>query len=358
MTRFATAPQRVAVAIVLVAFIAALGLVLVAAAAPPLVDSIRSATPGNGDAKAYSDILGLMRRGAGYYYAAHEVLLAEGYGTASLFNWRTPAWPVLLALFPSVAWAQCLLMALTSAALYLAYRMIRKQDDNFLLATAAPLSILASLALLKADSSIFMTEIVAGLLILLSAVSYGNGRWMVGLVTAMAALFIRELAAPYILLCIAFAICQRNLREVVGWAVGLFAYSVYFAWHCIEVVQQLGPADRAYPGGWIRFGGIRFGLETAHFNGILFVLPLWLTAALLPAALTGLFAWRQGLRAALTVAAYLCIFAVVGKPYNYYWGALYTPLLMLGLPWAIPAAYDAFRPRPPSVPPRLPGASV
>jgi hypothetical protein len=30
----------------------------------------------------------------------------------------------------------------------------------------------------------------------------------------------------------------------------------------------------------------------------------------------------------------------VGKPFNNYWGAMYTPLLMLGLPWAMVALRD------------------
>jgi hypothetical protein len=333
-------PQLMAVAIVLVAFTSAVGLVHLAGTAP-LVTSV---TPEHRDVDAYFGILDFMRGGSGYYHATHEVLLEQGYGTASVFNWRTPAWPLLLALLPSIEWAQVLLAVLALVALLLAYRMIRTQG-NLPLATATTLSILASLALLSISKSILLTEVASGVLILLSVVSYGNRQSIIGLVTAMAALFIRELAAPYILLCIAFAVCRKNKRELVGWALGLLAYLLYFAWHWIEVARQLGPTDRAYPEGWIQFGGIRFILETAHFNGIFFLAPLWLTAALLPAALTGLFAWHQGLRAALTVTVYLCIFAVVGKPFNYYWGALYTPVLMLGLPWSIPAVYDALASR-------------
>ncbi|MGZ5836364.1 MAG: hypothetical protein ACXWJ5_09190 [Xanthobacteraceae bacterium] len=340
-TRLAAMPQRMALAIVSVAFISALGLILLAETAP----LAKSVTLEHGDADAYFSILYLMRGGSGYYRAAHEILLAQGYGTTSVFNWRTPAWPVLLALFPSIVWAEVLLVALASIAMIVAHRMIRAAQGALLLSIAAILGIIPGLVRIARARGIVFSELATGVLILLSIVSYGNRKWMIGLLAAMAALFIRELAAPYILVCIAFAVCRKNTRELVGWALGLAAYFVYFGWHSLEVMQQFGLAERA-DGGWIRLGGIRFVLETAHFNGLFFLAPLWLTAVLLPAALLGLFAWRQGIRAALTVTVYLCTFAVVGKPSNFYWGALYTPLLMLGLPWSIPAVYDVLKREP------------
>ena len=342
MTRFAAMPQKAAFAIVLIAFISALWLVALAETAP----IASSVLPKYTDPDAYLDIMALMRRGVGYYEAAHEILLAHSYDTRSVFNWRTPAWIELLSLLPSIVWAQKLLAILTSVTLFLAYRMIRAQG-SIALAMIAIIGIFFSIILLAGDRGIVMSEVATGALILLSVVSYGNGQWLVGLLAALAALFIRELAAPYILICIAFAVYRTNARELVGWALGLSAYFSYFAWHWIEVMQRIAPSDRAYPDGWIKFGGIRFILETAHFNGLFNLTPLWITAALLPAALLGLFAWRDGLRAAITVTTYLCIFAVVGKPFNDYWGALYTPLLMLGLPWSIPAVHDALAPRRP-----------
>lgn len=298
------------------------------------------------DVNAYLDILTLMRGGSGYYRAVHDTLLAHSYGTTSVFNWRTPAWLELLALFPSIAWAQALLMGVALVSLFLAYGMVRKSGNSFL-ALAAVLGILPSIALIAGPHGVVLTEVVAGLLILFSIVSYGNDRWVAGLLAALAALFVRELTAPYILICIAFAVYRKNRRELAGWTIGLLAYCVYFEWHRFKIMQQLGPHEISYPDGWMRFGGMRFVLETAHFNGLLDLTPLLITAILLPAALMGLFAWRQGLRAATTVAAYLCIFAVAGKPFNFYWGALYTPLLMLGLPWAVPAVYEALAPRKP-----------
>jgi hypothetical protein len=62
--------------------------------------------------------------------------------------------------------------------------------------------------------------------------------------------------------------------------------------------------------------------------------PLWATAVLLPLCLFGLCAWRgsASLRVGSTVAAYVALFILFGMPYDEYWGALYTPLMMFGLP--------------------------
>ncbi|MEH2704084.1 hypothetical protein DXU06_04870 [Bradyrhizobium elkanii] len=334
-------PRWFAAAIFSVFALSAFALFILAEATPP--EHIGSPY---GDVDAYLDILKLMRGGSGYYKAVHDTLLAHGYGTTSVFNWRTPAWLELLALFPSIAWAQALLTGVASASLFLAYRMVRESGSS-LLALVALLGIVPSIALIASPRGVVLSEVVAGLLILFSIVSYGNDLWGAGLLAALAALFIRELAAPYILICFTFALYHKNWREFAGWAIGLPAYFVYFAWHWFEVMQQLGPNEISYPDGWMRFGGFGFVLQTAHFNGLLDLAPLLITAVLLPAALMGLFAWRHGLRAAITVTTYLCIFAVVGKPFNFYWGALYTPLLMLGLPWAVPATYEALVPKRP-----------
>lgn len=86
-------------------------------------------------------------------------------------------------------------------------------------------------------------------------------------------------------------------------------------------------------------------LATAQGNGIFFVLPLWVTALVLPVGLLGLVAWPgpAGRRAALAVGSYLAFFFALGKPFNIYWGPLYTPFLAVGLAWAPAALADLVR---------------
>jgi len=292
---------------------------------------------GAGDAASYAQIIERMRGGEGYYAAAHEVLVAEGYGTRSVFNWRTPAWPAVLAMLPPGG-GQVVLGALAVAGLLLVFRMFRGAGP--LVAGVSVLAVALSLGAVLAPEAVVFSEVAAGSLVLLSVAAYGNGwRWL-GLGGALVALFLRELAAPYVLVCVLLSIRGHHWREFAAWGGGLVAYAAYFAWHCWMVLGQLGSMDRAYGEGWVAFGGLDFVLRTAGFNGVWALGPDWLPAVLLPLGLLGLWAWPKG-RALVAVGVYLAAFLVVGKPFNAYWGAVYTPVLMLGLGWAWPAVVGA-----------------
>ncbi len=339
-TQFRTLRPTAAVAVLLVTAVSIAALLPLAFGYvdPP------SAHPGAGDLALYRNIVERLHGGEAYYPAAHAELQAGGYGTLSVLNWRTPLLPWLLSLFPSVAAAQTLLWALAAAAGGWALTLAARQGGWALGGALAPL-LLISLAASLVPGSVLYSEYSAGMLILLSASAYGLGQRRLGFGAAVLALFIRELAAPYVLVCAALAWRDRRYGEMWGWLVALLAYAAYYFWHAQMVWAQLGPDDFAQPGGWLRFGGALFVLSTAAFNGIMTALPMWLTAVTLPLALLGLLAWpgTAGRRIALAVFAYLVLFAVFGAPLNAYWGALYTPLLTLGLPWAAPALRDLFR---------------
>ena len=65
-----------------------------------------------GDIENYSRVVDRLRSGEDYHQALHEELLAGGYGTRSVFNWRPPFYLSLIALFPSEEWARAALAAL------------------------------------------------------------------------------------------------------------------------------------------------------------------------------------------------------------------------------------------------------
>jgi hypothetical protein len=305
---------------------------------PPNVGA--PAPPGAiGDLATYRRIVEAMRGGEGYYEAAHAALLDGGYGTLSVFNWRTPLNAWLLAALPSLNWGLALGVGLAVVATLLAYRLLRDSAGP-LFAGVGLLALLVSLANLGSADAMHFSDITAGTLILLSVVAYGLRLAGPGFVAGALALFLRELAGVYVVVCLVLAIRQRRWAEVGGWLVVLAAYAGYFLWHAQMVAAQLGPLDRAYPDSWLAFGGGAFLLATGAFNGLVKLLPLWVTALLLPLGLLGLTARPAGLRAAATAFAYAALFLVAGKSYNSYWGALYTPLLMLGLPWAAAAIRD------------------
>lgn len=294
---------------------------------------------GPGDIETYRHVVEALQRGMEYYTALHAELLRAGFATLSIFNWRPPFFLSAVAAAPFPLAPQLVLGAIAAIAAALCLSLVESLAQRVVLAVLLVLG----LASVFAPGVQYLSEVYAGGLILLSAAAYARGLTWVGLPAAILALFCRELAILYALVCVILALRERRWRELAAWTAALLAYAAYFAWHATTVLSLLGPLDRADPEGWVRFGGLGFVLATAQFNGAFLLLPPWITALLLPLALLGLGGWRRGARAALAVFAYLVAYAIIGKPANAYWGALYTPLLGLGAAWAIPALRDLLR---------------
>jgi hypothetical protein len=125
----------------------------------------------------------------------------------------------------------------------------------------------------------------------------------------------------------------------MAWAVGLLMFVAFMTYHAAQVHARLTAADVALPGGWVRFGGLRFLLTTAQTNIFLMPLPLWCTALYLPASVLGMTAGRgeSAIRVGVTTGLFLAAFSVVGNPFNFYWGFIEAPLLAIGIA-AAPAA--------------------
>ena len=81
------------------------------------------------------------------------------------------------------------------------------------------------------------------------------------------------------------------------------------------------------------FGGWPFILNTAQMNPFLLLIPAWISAIIVPIALLGLL--RGGklfeIRISCIVFLYMAAFCVVGRPFNDYWGLIYSSLMLLGL---------------------------
>ncbi len=340
VTRFRVLPRRTAVAVLATTVVVALALVLIALAyvRPP------PAHPGAGDMTLYGRIVADLHAGEPYYPAAHTELTADHYATLSVANWRTPLYPWLLSRLPSVEAAQAGLMALAFFAGAIGVLLLLRETNRTVAITLGAL-FPVTLGATMIPGTVLYSEYASGLLILLSVSAYGLGWRRSGFLAGIAALFVRELAALYVLIALVLAWREKRWREVTAWLVAIAAYAAFYAWHYVMVHAQLGPTDIAYPGGWLRFGGASFVLSTAAFNGLFLAAPMWVSALLLPLAVIGLLAWpsRADIRIAATAFAYLLAFAIVGKPLNRYWGEMYTPLLTFGLAWALAALADIVR---------------
>ena len=178
---------------------------------------------------------------------------------------------------------------------------------------------------------VVMSELWSGVLIALSAACFGVRRPALGVLAGVAALFFRELAAPYCLVCVVLAVSGRNYRELAQWSLGLAAYGIFFALHVLQVLPRITPDDIAHANGWICLGGAGFLISTVQMNAYLLLLPQWVTAIYLGCALLGCATWNTpaGRRIGLAIAAYSIAFSLVGHDFNQYWGSLTAPLLCL-----------------------------
>jgi hypothetical protein len=196
-----------------------------------------------GDAATYANIIDRMRAGEGYYQAAHSELIANGYGTRSVFNWRTPFYLSLLSMLPSWQDAMWLVLGLALCAALAIGKLV---FDEAGLWVVVPLALVLPVAFFGylVPSWAMLSEAPAGLLILLAIALRGLG-WRGGAtVSGLLALFVRELAAPFVLVLVGWAALDHRKDEIRAWSIGLAAYGAYFAWHAYSVTCRPGGPHR------------------------------------------------------------------------------------------------------------------
>jgi len=299
------------------------------------------AHPGDGDLALYGRIVARLQAGEPYYPAAHAEMLAGHYGTLSVPGWRMPFYLSLVSLFPTVDLAQGALIVLTLMAAATALLVLLRTAGRITAIAITPF-LFVTLGGCLVPGVVLYSEYACGILVLLSAMCFALDRRSGGFIIGVLALFVRELALPYVLVCLLLAWQQGRRREVSAWLASLIAYVAYYGWHAYMVISQLGPADGGTTDGWLRFGGASFLVSAASFAGLLASAPMYVAAVFLVFALVGIIAWPDGAdrTTPLTVLVYLFTFAFVGKPLDRYWGEIYTPLLTLGLAWTLPALRD------------------
>jgi hypothetical protein len=287
---------------------------------------------GPGDVELYRAEIERIRAGEGYYTAAAAELTARGYPTRSVFNWRMPLPLWLLGALPSDIWGKALLGVLAFALLAMAFECMSR-DGSRAAALLCGVLLTGPLLPVALGDLYVLPALWSGVLIGLSVCAYGLERRRLGAVCGLSALFMRELAMPYCLLAIALAWREQRRKELIYWAAGLAAWAVYFGLHWLAVAALRQPDAIAHRHGWVCFGGAGFVISIAQMNAYLLLLPQWVTALYLVAALVGLAGWnsRLGTRVGLAACLYLAAFAAVGQQFNQYWGVMISPLLCFGV---------------------------
>lgn len=303
----------------------------VAVSLSPLAEGFADVTDrGPNDFDLYSAEVARIQAGESYHDAAAAELPARGYPTRSIFNWRTPLPMGLIAVLPEPLVANVLLVAISLALVVLGFALLA-DEGGVLQGFAGVLLLSGALLPCFLRDPVLLSELWSGVLVALSAVCLARGHRTWGIAAGIAALFFRELAAPFVLVCLLMATRERRYRELALWSVGLAAYAAYYAWHLGQVLPRISADAHVHSAGWLRLGGAAFLISTAQMNAYLLLLPQWVTGIFLAAALLGAATWNSpgGRLIGYTIAAYTVAFALVGNDFNQYWGCQTAPLLCL-----------------------------
>lgn len=281
-----------------------------------------------------------VAEGGNYYEVAAPLLRENNYPLRPFVTFRLPTLTLFLAHVPEpVALA---LMCLLVAAVIIAWTVrlapaLRTPE----ICSYASLFIMMNSLTAFSPALIVFHEGWAALLVALSLALYRKDRWWPCLLLALLAVLIRELALSYVLLMGALALFSRSWKELAGWAAVVLIFAIALYLHAHQVWAVTSPADPASP-GWKTGGGWRFVAAAVQKSTMMSLAPGPVAQLLLPFALLGWAAWSSptGLRTFLYLAGFAGAMMLFGRPDNFYWAVMITPVLFVGLLFAPAAIRD------------------
>jgi len=295
-----------------------------------------------GDLALYARISGRVAAGEPYYGAAMDEQRARNY----------PTRPFVTVRLPTLAWLHNAIgvggvrtlgmVLLLGCLLALCQRlpatmpMAERAGALFMLALGG--------AAVAAPTAGLIHELLAGLLLTLAFVFYSPERWWPSLLAAGLALTVRELAVPFVLLWLAFAMMEKRWREVAALVVLLLLFAAMMGLH-YHFVEMRRAIDDPASQGWDAMAGLALPLMALSRLTALLVLPVMVAA---PLAILPLVGWlglggRMGLFASLWFAGMFTAMALFARPENFYWVQLTLPAYIAGLALAPRALADLFR---------------
>lgn len=296
------------------------------------------------DLALYEAVIDRVREGEDYYAAAGELLPKYGFPVSSPFNWRLPTSAWLFAKVPHNEWMQFLLIILSLLA-WLWSGWVKWRTSGSVFATVALLFLLVGVLSWSMDGKAYLAQEPWTATLLLCSVaaqnSGGRGRYAAAAL-GTAALFLRELALPFCGVALLVQAWHRRWGVAVAWGVGMAAFTVFYMWHVHQILAVEVESNEPIGAGfaqWIRLGGLDFVLLTLRMNQWLFTAPAWLLWLFLVLSVWGLAVDLLDATLVGSVLAYLLIFAVAGRPENFYWGLL----IAFQLPWGLANAFGAIR---------------
>lgn len=334
ISRFAALDRAKAVLL-----LAALMIFLVAAILPQATNTTPASSSINTTAKPpmtdedlvlYGSIAARVATGESYYDAAAKELRAGVYPLKPFVTFRLPTLAYVNAYLGKTA-SFGLLSLILSAALWAFWKRLDGAFLNPHRRVSAILLIISGALIVFEPKYAALHELWAGLLIALAVALRGSSRWYLTIITSCAALMIRELALPFIMLMAAFSLFERQWRDLTAWVIVLILFAIVMLAHAHNVAVVVKPDDLSSP-GWVEVGGWHRFLAAMRLTSALRVFPEWLGNAGVILAFFGWMSWRSvtGLLGTLLLIGYAIIFMILGRPENFYWGLLVAPVLLVG----------------------------
>ncbi len=291
------------------------------------------------DLALYREITRRVAGGGHYYTVTAAELRKGGYPLRPFVTFRLPALSVASAAAGPVM-TRIALLILMLATLVVWYRRLDGAFEDRGRRISAILLIASGMTIAVQPVYIVVHEVWAGLLIALSLGLYRPDRWGPSVAAALGAVLIRELALPFLLLMGASAIARTAWREASAWALGAMIFAIAIGAHAAQVALVTTADDPASP-GWLATGGWPAFIRAMTETSALRVMPDWAAAAIVVLSLVGWISWRSqtGRIGTLMFAGYALLFVTLGRPQNFYWGLIVSPLLLLGLAF-VPRAFS------------------
>ncbi|MEP7223049.1 MAG: hypothetical protein ABI673_10355 [Novosphingobium sp.] len=289
------------------------------------------------DIQLYHDVASGVAAGQSYYQTATTLQRQHHFPTKPSLTVRPPTLAWLAA---KLGW-QALHMTLAALLLVAAWVWSRQGESAATRAErgSAALLVLLGGAMVSQFDLVAQHELWAGVLVCLAIALRGSKHWPWAVACAAAALAIREMALPFVLLALAFAVMERRRNEALVWLALLPLFAGGMALHSAAVNALVLPGDLASQ-GWNALRGPAAPLQDLTDVSLLNRLPL---RAAYPLCLLALLGWlaaplRQALFVLLYLLGYALMIALFARTQNFYWALLMLPTWFIGFAFVPRAA--------------------
>lgn len=297
------------------------------------------ADPNVTDLGLYQAIANRVDAGEPYYRAATAEQLSQGFPVEPAVTVRLPTTTLINTSLGETG-ARSLLFALTVLVVGVALWRFEKASRSRWQWYGAVILLCATLVVPLAPGGTYFSEVWAGLLLTLAALTDPRRHPWVTLVLILSAAAFRELALLAVPAVVVLLWLAGHRRPAVAWCSAAATFAMgYLTIHgglVSDAVRLLGVEDPTESEGWVRFGGWPLVVDYLRRVTLLNLAPYWLSAVAVPLAVLGLV-WRRShvTTALLAVAAgFLIAFMMIGRTNTAYWGLLYAPLVLPGLAFA------------------------